>query len=140
MQQLEKDKKVWSTKVNQLEHLREKGKKDNAALIVRCEKALETAKKKYESKQKHFGDIDVEIKSREALIQDCQQVNRFSTNINSKLFHNLLYFMFALPCFRILTTLLKKSTSTIKRLKRLLKSLVLFRNVSQKYKHGMMRL
>lgn len=72
--QLEKEKKSWTDKVNQLEHLREKGKKANAALITKWGKALAAAKKKYEAKEKHFGNIDVEIKSREALIQDCQQV------------------------------------------------------------------
>lgn len=71
---LEKERKKWDSKVNQLETLREKNRKENASLIAKCEKRLEAARKKYDSKQKQFGDIDVEIKSKEALIADCQKV------------------------------------------------------------------
>lgn len=65
---------MWTKKVNQLEDLREKSKKDNAALITKWEKAHEAAKRKYDAKQKHFEGIDVDIKSREALVNDCQRV------------------------------------------------------------------
>jgi CRISPR/Cas system CSM-associated protein Csm4 (group 5 of RAMP superfamily) len=78
---LEAEQKNWKNKVDQIENLREKNKKDNANLIAKWEKALEAAKKKYDAKKKHFEGIDVEIKSREALIADCQKVMHFVSKL-----------------------------------------------------------
>jgi len=74
LDKLEKDRKIWKTKVDQLEGLREKSKKENDAQILKWEKALEAAKKKYDSKKKHFESIDCDIQSREAMIADCATV------------------------------------------------------------------
>jgi len=73
LEELEKEKKKWTTKVGQIEQLREKGKKDIAAQIAKWEKALAEANKKYAAKQKQFEGVGVDMKSLEALVNDCEK-------------------------------------------------------------------
>jgi len=81
LKQLEKQKAELQHKKDNIEQLRSKTLKDNATAIKKWEKALETAKKKYDDKKKQFNEIDIDIKSREALIADCQKVNYNSCDV-----------------------------------------------------------
>ena len=81
LKQLEKQKAELQDKKDNIEQLRTKTLKDNATAIKKWEKALETAKKKYDDKKKQFNEIDIDIKSREALIADCQKVSKNTCDV-----------------------------------------------------------
>lgn len=70
---LEKERLQYQKKADQAENLREKNIRDNANLIRKWEKALDAATKKYEARQKHFNEIDMDLRSKQDFLNGCQK-------------------------------------------------------------------
>ncbi|CAL8123787.1 unnamed protein product [Orchesella dallaii] len=73
LKNFEKERAQLQKKADQVESLREKNLRDNANLIKKWEKALETATKKYEARQKDFSEIEMDLKSKAAFIDGYQK-------------------------------------------------------------------
>lgn len=73
LKSLEKEKSLLQKKVDQVENLREKNLRDNMARQKKWEKELDNATKKYEARQKHFNEIDMDLKAKEDYLNGCQK-------------------------------------------------------------------